>query len=407
MKKVLVLILIIVSTNTFAKSVNLDNYLKNYYDSGNFQKCYELTKIINKGYYSDYYFKPFGIKYNDKVDYISSKTKYYEFHSLQHIDINSFNYHYMIQNDEVLKYFTKDELYPQFLKWVDSLYHIPNINEFGILLNNNLSAKPKNCDVIKEIKDDVRLTFKLSEIYKFLSKTDTIARNNIFRIDNSDLINFMSVYKNVDLLSLYTPDFDYLNCWVHLSGRKTDIQKNASDFFKEVCKKNRFINEEQISNYLYNNNLTQKQKMFVTFYFFSNLLEYSKKTNTNFTEYSDIEKIILYKATVCNGYSNILQHFLTKINVECYKIRFKTNSAEHACNIMVIDNKAYYVDLTWGLYFKEINLLKNTTIITPGFDARDIKYDKIKSLDFVLEFYNNEYKSTKEHLINIIKKGSL
>ncbi len=388
----ILLILFSISITGFSKTLNLDTYLKTYYDNAEYKKCYDLTRVIAKGSYSGYSLTPFGIKFNDNITYISSEMKYYELHSLYNINSDAFYYNYIVQNDAILKYFSKEDVYPKFLNWIDSLYNTPIIDEFKILVDNALSSHPIEIDDIKEIKSDIRQTLKLSELYNFLSKKDTIARDKIFKVNNSNLVKFMSKYKNVDLLNLYSEDFDLMNSTKSPSGKVMSIQNDAYVFFKNVIRTKRFINEKQICDYLYTNtNFSDSEKIFVTYYFFRAFLSYAQKNTTTYTNYTNIEKIILYRTTICNGYAIILKHFLNKNNIECYHITLSTNNGLHANNILVFKNKVYYVDLTWDIYFKNINTFSNS---------------KIKSLGYIIMIDESTDCNRINYLKNVIKKGS-
>lgn len=388
----LLLILFSISIAGFSKTLNLDSYLKTYYDNAEYKKCYDLTRVIAKGNYSGYSLTPFGIKFNDNITYVSSEMKYYELHSLYIINPNAFYYNYITQNDAVLKYFSKEDIYPKFLNWVDSLYNSPIVDDMKILVDNALSNNPIRVDKITEIKNDVFQTVKLNDAYKYLS-VDTISRDKIFKVDNSDLVKFMNKYKNVDLLNLHSEDFDLMSSTFTPSGKTMAIQNDAYYFFKNLFKIKRFVNEKQIYDYLYTNtNFTNAEKIFVTYYFFKAFLSYALKSNTTYSEYSNIEKIIVFRATVCNGYSVILKHFLNRNNIECYHITLNTKIGSHANNILVYNNKVYYVDITWGIYFKDINTLKDKA--------------NIKTLSYIQDIDNKTDYNKITYLKNVIKKGS-
>ena len=60
MKKIL-FILFLISNNSFAKTVNLDDYLENFYNHKEYKKCYDLAMIIKRENFGEYYLEKFDI----------------------------------------------------------------------------------------------------------------------------------------------------------------------------------------------------------------------------------------------------------------------------------------------------------------------------------------------------------
>jgi hypothetical protein len=371
-----------------AKTVNLDPVLKDFFETKQFSNCYKLAKVINSGRYSSYTLSPFGVKYKEDNVYISSQAQEFEFKSLYLSNRASFYTSYINRTSEILKYFKKDEIHPQFLIWADSIFNSPIPDQFGLLVDNYIERKYKRGDDIPEIRDEMRKTMKLNEIYNFLKSTDTVALHKIFDIDNSELISLVKNRKVADLMTLDSKGFNIRTHIVYSNSKEDPIQNELYILFEKFNKSKRLVNKDQIIRFLYRNTkFTKQEKAFVTFYFVKSFLRYCNKDNSKFTEYSDIDNIVLYKTTVCNGYALLYQFLLKSADVECYHISLK--EIAHANNIVVINNKAYYVDVTWGIYCKEIGTFKKSTIKST-FDLEINPYDYKEINDFsYIKYVNN------------------
>lgn len=76
----------------------------------------------------------------------------------------------------------------------------------------------------------------------------------------------------------------------------------------------------------------------------------------NTTEYDsgsadsqNIQSVLLYRSSVCAGYSKAFQYILHRMGLFCtYITGTIQNGGEHGWNMVRIDDKYYYVDVTWG-----------------------------------------------------------
>jgi hypothetical protein len=407
MKKIafFVTVLIITTSFSFGKTIDMDTHLSNLFNNQQYDKCYKLSKIISSNKYSEYVLAPYGIKYKESYVFVSDSAKYFEYTALRAYDLNTFNYFYMIKNKEVLSIFNKSDVYPAFINWADSLYNSPIINEFGLLVDNYISAKYKNVDDIPEIKNEHFKRGKLLEIYKFLKETDSVTCSKIFSVDNKSLVKIVKNRGNKNLLNLPSDDFNYRTCHVYW-GKKDIIQDTIYRYFDSLFKVKRFINKEQISEFLFNNtNFTNEEKMFVSFYFIKAFLTYNKVGK--FVNKVDIDKMILHGETVCNGYALLLQYFLNQNNIQCFKITFQTDKDKHANNLVVIDNKVYYVDVTWGIYYKDIKEMPNNKIITEWqIEPVKLNYSNIKNFNYIEDVIGYDIGIITEFKNILNKKGA-
>lgn len=63
----------------------------------------------------------------------------------------------------------------------------------------------------------------------------------------------------------------------------------------------------------------------------------------------NIQSALLYRASVCAGYSKSFQYILHRMGLFCTYITGEiTNGGDHAWNMVRIDGIYYYVDVTWG-----------------------------------------------------------
>jgi transglutaminase/protease-like cytokinesis protein 3 len=208
-------------------------------------------------------------------------------------------------------------------------------------------------------------------------------------------------------------DIDYAVSKSDINSKLSNIQIKLSNYFETLVNEKRFMNEEQVLNFLFKNtNFTDEEKMMVSYYFVNKYLvwcgAYDKAGS-----YSNIDKIVLSRLTPCNGFSLLLQSLLSKNGIECNLVGLEIKSVGilHANNIVILNKKVYYVDATWGVYYKEINKLPNSVVVSSyvGDSKYTFEYKKIKSLDYII-FMQKYHKDTKrkdvENILDLIKKGA-
>lgn len=93
-----------------------------------------------------------------------------------------------------------------------------------------------------------------------------------------------------------------------------------------------------------------------------NLLKFHARSNT-------ILGVLFYKSAVCEGIAKTLKFLLNALDIKCVVVKGKATdelsggivSPEifHAWNMVKIDEKPYYVDLTWDINLSEKNIIRH------------------------------------------------
>ena len=312
MKSVILIIFIFFSSQIFAKTINLDPYFSKCFNKKDYKKCYELCKIYNNYLYNQNHkqnynkstFKEFGIVWKSENEYISDSIHFFEFKSLYEIDKNLFYYNFAIKNEIVIKYFDKNEIYPVFVKWADSLYHTPIANNYKI---------------------EIYRKSWLIGVYKYIKNTDTTDFNKIFKLDNNDLVNLLKRRTEKDLLNLPSIEFNLRQCIIYGSPKASNFQEELNMHFVNLFSKKRFLTLEQVEKYLFEKtNLTKEEKMVVAYYLTKNLLIY-RNPSEEFCAEGKIERMILYREAICEGYATLLVKLLNDSGIYAWKIHLEVD----------------------------------------------------------------------------------
>lgn len=364
-----ILILLTISLSGVSRTVDLNKILHETYSNKEYAKCYHYCKII-KNYNSNILhpqnlnsssLEPL-VKYSAKNNYLYDSLGYYELVSLKMIDSDKYFYTYFLRKG----YLKKDSSYTDFINYYE------RINKS----TNNL--------------EDYYLNKKLNEIYNVLKDFDTIACNKIFKYDNSELINIVKNAKNI--LNLPSNDFHFsknISDEVSRSfyNKENDIQIRIDNYFIIVKNNYRFVNENQLVNFLFTNKMTTEEKMFITFYFTKNYIDYNIKSGEK-----DLTEILCKREARCYGMSILFGKIMSDIGVENYFIKIHTSEANHVFNTITFNNEKYLVDITNRIYFKKISSIP------------DYKIVKVHSFKGTLIDCKIEYKSIKSYIASEIKE---
>jgi hypothetical protein len=372
------IILCITTSFSIAKTIDLDPYFAKEFNKKEYKKCYKLCQIYNNYLYNQIHqqnynkstLKEFGIIWKEGNAYTSDSTSFYEFKSLFIIDRNLFNYHYAIKNEVVSKWFNRDSINPSFIIWADSMYNTPVIGNYKI---------------------EIYRKSWLIGVYRYLQTSDTATFNRIFRIDNSDLIKLVKNRSDKDLLSLYSSEFNLRKTSVYRKNKLTKIQNDIILYYDKLFKQKSFLTIEQIQEFLFvNTHFTDEENMFVAYYFTNQYLTYSNPVK-EFCSNGKFDDIILYRLGICSDYSHLLGNLLHRAGLKSWEVMLETDIKQfgsnlHANNIVMINNKFYYVDATWDIYFRDFNSFEKSKLVkNHGLDVK-LDYSKVKDMSYIIDY---------------------
>ena len=92
-----------------------------------------------------------------------------------------------------------------------------------------------------------------------------------------------------------------------------------------------------------------------------NLLKFHARSNT-------ILGVLFYKTAVCEGIAKTFKFLLNALDIKCIVVKGKTiddlsgnasSDTFHAWNMVKIDGKPYYIDLTWDINLSDKNIIRH------------------------------------------------
>lgn len=164
------------------------------------------------------------------------------------------------------------------------------------------------------------------------------------------------------------PEIFYLNGYTYKHTKGSDSLLFSATYTmgrEEIEEMNRQL-EAQAAEYL--KDIPQNDEFAIVKYLYDMII-----VNTTYTldakDNQNIQSVLLYGSSVCNGYAKTMKYLLDKAGVESV-IAYGTveDGSRHAWNIVKIDNEWYHVDATWGdSVFQSIN--------DDGTEQKFINYD--------------------------------
>ena len=224
------------------------------------------------------------------------------------------NIHYDSKTKELNLGHTIDDKYTK--KFIEKIYnnYKDKINFENVVIEKNSYIKSLNC--LNGVADEIR---KLS-IINCASLTDL---SLVYKLPNLEEI------KVVDSPWITEKFVDYLD--------NNNIKHNITD--------NDINNNKRIDNIvsrIITDDMNDYDKIkAITHYIDNNFtydLEYTDISNSN-----PIDSMFRYNKGVCAGYAYLANAMFKKCGIDSYYI----TGSSHAWNLVNIDNKYYYVDLTW------------------------------------------------------------
>jgi hypothetical protein len=202
---------------------------------------------------------------------------------------------------------------------------------YGLLNKREKESYKKMLLAILELQTTVSLSYSLS--------LDELAKVSEFIChDRPDVFWYFGEYK-------YTCSDDKVDkvfFTYRMSSAEVETTKNKmadSTFFKQL-------------DILIEGKNTPFEKALATF---ESIVEYAdfdaevlnKDWKINNYAYN-IDGLILYRKGVCAGYSKLFQYFMNRHNIYCTYVVGKTSTGRHAWNLINLDGKYYYIDVSAG-----------------------------------------------------------
>lgn len=363
-----ILFLLSISLSGVSRTIDLNIKLREAYSNKDYSRCYEYCKVINNFTFnlnnhpqnlSRISLQPLVKKYKSRNTYICDSVNYYELASLKIIDIRKFYCLYFSRNI----FRSKDSSYSGFVEYYEKLN--------------------KSTSTLK----DYSLNLELNRLYHVLKDFDAVAFKKIFVYNNSELISISKKAKNI--LSYPSDDFYFGRRDISTNSRKfynkeTDVQTEMNNYFIKISGIYRFVNKDQILNFLFSDSsMNREGKLFVAYYFCKNYNDYDMKESS-----VDITDMLCKRKSRCSGYSVLFGELINQIGVDNYYIKISTNEYNHVFNTIVVNNEKYIVDITNNIYFKKLYSLPNSK--------------KVKEYNFKHELvdYVIDYKTIKNHIIS-------
>ncbi|MEG1009722.1 MAG: hypothetical protein RSF67_07945, partial [Clostridia bacterium] len=112
------------------------------------------------------------------------------------------------------------------------------------------------------------------------------------------------------------------------------------------------------------------------------------------------------KDTVCDGFTKALQILFDKVGIESILVSGKIDSGPHALNMVKLDNKWYYLDITSNTYIKENNDTSKNIAHT-YFNVTEKYILKTHTIDNINELYKadseeyNYFNKTNSYITSI------
>lgn len=193
---------------------------------------------------------------------------------------------------------------------------------YGLDYYNQLTNKQKK--IYRQIQEACKK-------YKSKVKVDPVKKENC-------LVAFSA-------LTYDHPEFYWLNnegtTFQRIGGKivqvQFDIDKNAKKNSKKIATEAQKIIKKS-KKYS-----TTYEKIKCLYKSLIDLAEYKKGKHDQ-----DIRSAFLEKNTVCNGYSEAFLYLCKSIGINCAYAQGKSHREPHAWNLVEIEGKYYWIDVTWG-----------------------------------------------------------
>ena len=163
-----------------------------------------------------------------------------------------------------------------------------------------------------------------------ISDVESIASNQVLLSDINNYVHPYNSFKHVEIT------YDDLNR-VTLTIEKGYKQEEINQINTKV---------EEVFNQLYNPNTTDYNNIKVFHDYIINNTKYdSNRSDNNIINYKSDSAYgpLLEGYALCGGYSDAMELFLEKLNIESFKV----SSEKHVWNAVYLNGTWYHLDLTW------------------------------------------------------------
>ena len=127
----------------------------------------------------------------------------------------------------------------------------------------------------------------------------------------------------------------------------------------------RDIDFDRLHDYLIEPTQTQAERVEVFFYWMAQHIVYDVKSYQSGAYLTNKNSILETKRGVCEDYANLFQRFCDRSGIECYKVggfakgfsyeKGDKLEVNHAWNVVKVEGKYQFVDITWGSGYVDFN----------------------------------------------------
>lgn len=196
--------------------------------------------------------------------------------------------------------------------------------------------------------------YKQSVTINGFVETDIRKLMSAINFDNPHLF-FVDFYCELqsDLFS-YTIKLKYIYNQADTVVLTEKIKKVCNKILSKVTGKTEFEKELSLHDILARNVLYDDVAK-------ENLLKFHARSNT-------ILGVLFYKTAVCEGIAKTFKFLLNALDIKCVVVKGKatddlsgnvSSDTLHAWNMVKIDEKPYYVDLTWDINLSDKNIIRH------------------------------------------------
>lgn len=216
---------------------------------------------------------------------------------------------------------------------MNNRYTAELLRERGIYCIECTKINKKTASQIKEIIYDYRTIHPSDSICVITKNTESIDE------DGYEILN------------------DVDNLFIRLSSVYTDnVLKNCSEVNREALLLGSMYNIKELRRINYKiekilSKINPKWSNFQKAMYLYNYIMMNTKYDPEYLDKSSLEtrslRGFLSQQTVCAGYSYMFKELMDRLDIPCEYIIGKGKRGAHAWNSLTLDNKKYYLDLTW------------------------------------------------------------